>query len=52
MMVVHTTRATAAKSWLAMPNMGQMVEMDPDEISQAQHSTMNNVVSAAAGVDA
>ncbi len=27
--VVATARAVAARSWLAMPNMGQIVEMDP-----------------------
>src|SRR5678816_3884343 len=33
MMVVATHKATAASSWFAMPNIGQIVEIEPDHIN-------------------
>src|SRR5215213_1617806 len=37
MIVVATHKATAASSWFAMPNIGQIVEIEPDQMN-APHS--------------
>ena len=44
MTVVATQSATAASSWLATPNMGQMVEIEPDQMNAAQPATTSAVV--------
>jgi hypothetical protein len=36
MIVVATHKATAASSWFATPNIGQIVEIEPDQINAAQ----------------
>ena len=50
MTIVEATHsATAASSWFAMPNIGQIVEIDPDQINAAQAVTTSAVVTAAPG---
>ena len=44
MIVVATHSATAASSWLAMPNIGQIVEIEPDQMNAAQAVTTTAVV--------
>src|SRR5919106_5128822 len=43
-MVVATHKATAASSWLATPNIGQIVEIEPDQINAAQADTTSSEV--------
>ena len=47
--VVTTHRAIAASSWLAMPNMGQMVWMEPVQISEPQPMVTSAVQSQTPG---
>ncbi len=47
MMVVATQSATAASSWLAMPNIGQMGEIEPDQMKAAHPATTSAVVMSA-----
>src|SRR6478672_7955247 len=39
MIVVATHNATAANNWFAIPNMGQIVEIDPDQMKAPQAAT-------------
>src|SRR5215213_8867488 len=44
MIVVATHKATAASSWLAMPNIGQIVEIEPDQMKAAHAETTSTEV--------
>src|SRR5206468_2997533 len=47
--VVATHSATEARSWFATPNIGQIVEIDPFQIREAQPRTIASVVAQAPG---
>ncbi len=49
MIVVATHSATEARSWLATPNMGQIVDIDPDQMNAAQAATTSAEVAIAPG---
>ena len=47
--VVATHKATAASSWFAIPNIGQMVEIEPDQMKAAHAETTSKDVTIEPG---